>query len=99
MMAAGACITISGASMSSSTTAVQDRRGLWCRLLKPKGLGAENRDRQIEVDRFSCKCLSKSRQRQGKLLGFRYHGRCLERVVQPFPQVTVGKQVEPQHGG
>ena len=49
--------------------------------VEAEGLGTENRDRQIEVDRFSCKCLSKSRQRQGKLLGFRYHGRCLERVV------------------
>jgi hypothetical protein len=67
--------------------------------VEAEGLGTENRDRQIEVDRFSCKCLPKSRQRQGKLLGFRYHGRCLEGVVQPFPQVTVGKEVEPQHGG
>jgi predicted RNase H-like HicB family nuclease len=39
-------------SAHGETTAVQNRTGLCCRLLKRKGLGADNRVRQIEVDRF-----------------------------------------------
>ena len=78
------------------STAVQNRTDLYRGLLKTGGLEVLQRAIRIEVSSLNDRCLSKSYQSQGKLLGNGDQRRRTHGIIEPPGQVAVGEQVEAQ---